>query len=204
MSLSDRSGTISTALLGQVRAESPEAWERLVQLYGPLVYRWCRRAGVAEHDAGDVLQEVFAGVLRDLPGFRREGPQDSFTAWLATITRNAIRGHFRRRGREAAARGGTDAQLAMAAVAQAEERSAECVRADAPSASLLRRRLLGIIQAEFRETTWRAFLGTAVEGRSAAAVAEELGVSVAAVYMAKSRVLRRVRETLAELEPPRV
>ena len=91
------SSSISSTLLDQLRAGRPEAWQRLVRLYSPLIYRWCRRSGLAAEDAADVLQEVLAAVMRHVPDFRRDGPHDSFTAWLATITRNKVRDHYRRR-----------------------------------------------------------------------------------------------------------
>lgn len=197
---SSSSGSISTTLLEQVRAQRPEAWQRLVDLYSPLIYRWCRGAGVPEHDAADLLQEVFSAVLRHLPTFRRSRPGDSFTAWLAAITRNEIRGYYRRRRSRSEAHGGTTAQMAMAAVPEEPEPLEDSVLADATSRTLLQRRVLEMIRVEFRDRTWQTFLKTAVEGQSAAHVAEDLGMSVAAVYMAKSRVLRRLREAIAELE----
>jgi RNA polymerase sigma-70 factor (ECF subfamily) len=197
---SSEPSSISSTLLGQLRARRPEAWERLVRLYGPLIYRWCRRAGVPAEDAADLLQEVFAAVLLHLPDFRRATPRDSFTGWLATITRNKIRDHYRRRQRRPQARGGTTAQLAWAAIPQEGEFSAESVQADADSSALLAQRALELIQAEFEPRTWQVFLKTAVEGQAPAHVAEDLGMSAPAVYTAKSRVLRRLRQVLAELE----
>lgn len=192
--------SISTTLLDQVRARVPEAWEGMVRLYSPLIYRWCRRAGVSEADAADLLQEVFAAVVLQLPKFRRTGEADSFTAWIATITRNKVRDHYRRRNRVAEARGGTTAQMAMAAIPQDPELSAASVQPDADSAALLRQQVLQRIEAEFEQRTWQAFLKTTLEGQSPAHVAEDLGMSIPAVYMAKSRILRRLRAALAELE----
>lgn len=192
--------SISTTLLDQVRARVPEAWEGMVRLYSPLIYRWCRRAGVSEADAADLLQEVFAAVVLQLPKFRRTGEADSFTAWIATITRNKVRDHYRRLNRVAEARGGTTAQMAMAAIPQDPELSAASVQPDADSAALLRQQVLQRIEAEFEQRTWQAFLKTTLEGQSPAHVAEDLGMSIPAVYMAKSRILRRLRAALAELE----
>lgn len=192
--------SISTTLLDQVRARVPEAWEGMVRLYSPLIYRWCRRAGVSEADAADLLQEVFAAVVLQLPKFRRTGEADSFTAWIATITRNKVRDHYRRRNRVAEARGGTTAQMAMAAIPQDPELSAASVQPDADSAALLRQQVLQRIEAGFEHRTWQAFLKTTLEGQSPAHVAEDLGMSIPAVYMAKSRILRRLRAALAELE----
>jgi RNA polymerase sigma-70 factor (ECF subfamily) len=193
------SSSISSTLLAQLRSGRPEAWQRFVRIYSPLVYRWCRRAGVAADDAADVLQEVLASVARHVSDFRREGPDDSFTAWLATITRNKVSDHYRRRHGRAEARGGTTAQRQMAEIPQPPEPSQEAIQPDADAAACLARRVLDMIQAEFEPGTWQAFWRTAIEGQPPALVAEDLQVSTAAVYMAKSRVLRRLRQALGEL-----
>ena len=170
-----------------------------MRLYSPLIYRWCRRAGVVADDAADVLQEVLAAVMRHVSDFRRDGPHDSFTAWLATITRSKVCDHYRRRHGRAEARGGTTAQRQMAEIPQPPEPSHETIRPDAEAAACLSRRVLDMIRAEFEPGTWQAFWRTAVEGQSPALVAEDLQMSTAAVYMAKSRVLRRLRQALGEL-----
>jgi RNA polymerase sigma-70 factor (ECF subfamily) len=199
---SSGSSSVSSTLLDQLRAGRPEAWERFVRLYSPVVYRWCRRAGLAAEDAADVLQEVLSAVMLHLPDFRRDGPQDSFTAWLAAITRNKARDHYRRRHGKAQAQGGSTAQRQMAEIPQppeSPEPSEECIRPDAESAAWVSRGALDTIRAEFEAQTWDAFWRTAVDGQSPAHVAADLQMSPAAVYMAKSRVLRRLRQVLGEL-----
>ena len=193
------SSSISSTLLAQLRSGRPEAWRRFVRLYSPLIYRWCRRAGVVADDAADVLQEVLASVMRHISEFHRTGPHGNFTAWLATITRNKVSDHYRRRHGRAEARGGTTAQRQMAEIPQPAEPSQETIRPDAEAAACLTRRVLDTIRAEFEPGTWQAFWRTAVEGQPPAQVAEELKIGAAAVYMAKSRVLRRLREVLGEL-----
>lgn len=192
-------GSLSSTLLERVRAQRPEAWERLVRLYSPVIYRWCRRAGLRPEDAADVLQESLASVARHLPEFRREDSRDSFTAWLATITRNKIRDHYRRRLAWVEARGGSTALRQLADVAQPPELSDDSVQADAASRALVSKHGLDLIRAEFENRTWSAFWRTTVDGVAPAAVADELGMSLAAVYMAKSRVARRLRQELREL-----
>jgi RNA polymerase sigma-70 factor, ECF subfamily len=193
------SSWISSTLLVQLQANRPEAWQRLVRLYSPMIYRWCRRSGVMADDAADVLQEVLLAVTRHVSGFRRDGPHDSFTAWLATLTRSKVSDHYRRRQGKAEARGGSTAQRRMAEIAQPLEPSAESIQPDAEAVACLSRRVLDMIQAEFEPVTWQAFWRTAVEGQSPALVAEDLQMTAAAVYMAKSRVLRRLRQRLGEL-----
>jgi RNA polymerase sigma-70 factor (ECF subfamily) len=193
------SSSISSTLLERVQAQRPEAWERLVELVGPVVYRWCRQSGVACEDAADLVQEVFGAVARGVGDFRRTGPNDSFRAWLATITRNKIRDHFRRRQLRAQARGGTDAQEQLLEVRQPSDPTppSDGQQED----GLLARRALELVRAEFEDRTFEAFWRTAVEGQSPADVAQDLGTSVAAVYQAKSRVLRRLRQELDDLLP---
>jgi RNA polymerase sigma-70 factor (ECF subfamily) len=194
-----RPSSISSTLLDQLRARRPEAWQRLVLLYGPLTYRWCRRSNLKAEDAADVVQEVLSAVTIHLPEFRRDRPQDSFGGWLAAITRNKIREHYRRRQGKAEARGGSTAQRQIAEVPQPPEPSEESIRPDAQSAACLSRRVLEMIQAEFEARTWDAFWRVSVDGQSPSDVASDLGVSVAAIYKAKSRVLGRFREVLREL-----
>ena len=192
------SSSISSTLLAQLQAGRLDAWQRLVRLYSPLISRWCRRSGVVADGAADVLQEVLAAVLQHVSDFRRGGPHDSFTAWLATITRHKVCDHYRRRQGRAEARGGTTAQRQMAEIPQPEP-AHETIRPDAEAAACLSRRVLDMIRAEFEPGTWQAFWQTAIDGQSPALVAEDLQMSTAAVYMAKSRVLRRLRQALEEL-----
>src|SRR6266852_2326662 len=143
----------------------------MVQLYTPLVYHWCARGGVGGEDAQDVSQEVFRAAATSMDHFRRERAGDTFRGWLRGITRNVLREHYRRRGRQPQAAGDTDAPSEIHG---------------------LHRRALDLIRKEFEERTWRAFWQTAIEGRCPVDVAVEQGVSPAAIRMAKSRVLRRL------------
>jgi RNA polymerase sigma-70 factor, ECF subfamily len=194
---SSRPGSISSTLLERVKARRPEAWERLVDLYGPVVYRWCRQSGVAAEDSADVVQEVFLAVAAHIADFRRNGPGDRFDAWLGTITRNKIRDLFRRRRGRLSAQGGTDAQTRFLDLPEPSGTSLSSSPADADG--LLSRRALDLVRAEFENRTWEAFWRTAVEGQSPGDVAAELGMTVPAVYKAKSRVLRRLRQELGGL-----
>jgi RNA polymerase sigma-70 factor, ECF subfamily len=201
----DRSGGGSSSstcsgLINLVRARDPDAWQRLVRLYTPLVYRWCRCAGVAADDARDVVQEVFTSVMHSLDDFQDTGRSGSFRAWLRGITRHRVLDHFRRRQSAPLAQGGTGAQAALLQIpAPADpldtgnERDIE---------DCLWHRALELVRAEFTDRTWQAFWLAGVERRVPADVANDLQMTVDAVYQAKSRVLRRLRQELAGLEPP--
>ena len=187
----------SPSLLERVKADDAAAWDRLVGLYAPLVYRWCRRADLPEQEIADVFQDVFQAVATHIAGFRREGADDTFRGWLRTITRNKVRDHFRRLGREPGGAGGTEAQLRFARLPDDRpdgDDSDEDRRTAASSAGPW-----SLLRGEFEERTWQAFWLTAVEDRAAGEVALELGMSPGAVRVAKSRVLRRLREELGEI-----
>jgi RNA polymerase sigma-70 factor, ECF subfamily len=184
--------SVSSTLLDQIRRRRPEAWRRLIDLYGPVVYRWCRQLGVARADAPDVVQDVFASVAAVAERFRRDRPGDSFGAWLRTIARNKVCDHFRRRRGQLSAEGGTEAQQRWL---QVPEASAESQSAAGPLDldSRFLHRTLDLVRCEFEPGTWDVFWRLVVDGQTPGEVAEALSLSLPAVYQAKSRVLRRLR-----------
>ena len=189
----------SRSLLRRAREHDADAWRKLTAVYGPLIYQWCRRSGLQAGDAADVVQEVFRSVATALGNFRKERPGDTFRGWLWTITRNKIRDHARAMAKRPNPSGGSDnlerlAQLPDTAPSDSNDDSGEKLR------SVLARRAVALMQSDFEESTWQAFWRVAVESQSPQTVAEQLGISVAAVYMAKSRVLRRLREELDGLD----
>ncbi len=192
---SQSESSTSSSLLARAKAGDPDAWETLTQLYGPLVYSWARRAGLQATDASDVVQEVFQAVAGAIERFRRDRPSDRFRGWLWTITKNKIHDHFRDRTLDAEAKGGTTAHVFIQDLPDsAPEDSEESPRLDA--AGCLAHRAMGLMRSDFEERTWQAFWGVCVEEPPASEVADELDMSTAAVYMAKSRVLRRLRQEL--------
>jgi len=194
------SNATSRTLLERVKADEAAAWERLVALYAPLVFHWCRRWDLREPDIADILQEVFQAVFAHVGGFRKEREGDSFRGWLRRITQNKMRDHLRRVGREPPAVGGSEAQncLNHLPVPQTPEGDSD---ADQLAERGLLRRTLELIRRDFEERTWQAFWQTIVEGRSPRDVAEGLAMSAGAVRVAKCRVLHRLRAELGDLLP---
>lgn len=176
----------SSTLLHRLRQPQREAaaWDRFVELYTPLLLAWARRLGLQEPDAADLVQDLFACLVEQLPRFEYD-PKKSFRAWLKTLLLNRWRNLARRRQ----ARTGADlADLpAPDADPDAEEREYR---------QHLVSRAAKLIEHEFPAASWRAFWQTAVVGRPVAEVAAELGVTANTVYLARSRVLRRLREEL--------
>jgi len=192
------SGLTSLSLLAQARTQDPEAWRRLVHLYSPQVFRWCRRAGLGSEDAADVLQNVFLAVATRLAKFHRDTPADSFRGWLWGITRFKIADHFRARAATPAGAGGSTALGRLHDLSDGVGPS-DPEPSEADDQTQLLHRALEMIRGDFAPNTWQAFWRTAVDGHPAADVARDLGLTPDAVYQAKARVLRRVREEFAEL-----
>ena len=191
-------GSTSSSLLAKVKARDQEAWTRLVRIYGPLVGFWLQQGHLQPSDARDVFQEVFKAVAEGIGGFRKDRPCDRFRGWLRIIVRNKLADHFRRQGTQPEAVGGSEAYRHLQEVEapgspmeDTEERGA---------IQQLRLRAVEVLRGEFEERTWQAFWRVAVDGQTATDVAEDLGVTASAVRLAKSRVLRRLREEMEGLE----
>ncbi len=178
----------SVSLLQRLREPSAEeAWERFVRLYTPLLLYWARQRGLQETDAADLVQDVLVTLVRKLPEFRYE-PGRSFRGWMRTVLMNIWRDRPRRAApapldRDAGPHIPADVDLL-------EEREYRLY---------LLGRALRMMAADFEPATWQACWETAVCGRPAIDVAAELGLSVNAVYLAKSRVLGRLRQDLEGL-----
>ena len=186
----------SPSLLVRVQNNQAGAWERLVDLYAPLVYHWCRRSALPTEDAADVFQEVFRALAAHIGGFRRDRAGDTFRGWLRTITRNQVLLYFRRNQGRPQAEGGSDALGRLHALA---DPLAGLSEGEAEEVGQLYRRAVDQVRGEFEERTWQMFWRAVIEGRSPVARAEELGVTPAAVRQAKSRVLRRLKQEMGEL-----
>jgi RNA polymerase sigma-70 factor (ECF subfamily) len=184
--------TTPGSLLQRLRQEGKEEpWRRFSELYTPLLYYWARHLGLQQHDAADLVQEVFTVLVRKLPEFTYDR-EKSFRSWLRTVTLNKWR-DFRRRHSE------QTLPTENGALAELPAPATDDSLAEKEYRQLLIRRALQIMQADFEPTTWKACWECAAEDRPAAEVAAELGMSLGAVYVAKARVLSRLRQELAGL-----
>lgn len=182
--------TTPASLLERLRGPGdPEAWDRFVSLYTPLIFSWGRRAGLQDEDAADLVQEVFVILVQTLPKFAYDQHQ-SFRAWLRTVTLNKWRDGRKRSGRQIQA--ADAAPLAGLATTNDVETFWET-----EYRQHLARNALRVMQADFQPTTWKAFWEHVVAERTAPDVAAKLGISIGAVYAAKIRVLDRLREELS-------
>ena len=181
----------SASLLERLRSRPDEAsWQRLVGLYTPLIQGWLCRHLLPHADVEDLVQEVLAVVVRELPRFEHRRP-GAFRAWLRTITVHRLRDFWRARRYRPEATGASDF---LRKLDELEDPASGLSRLwDGEHDRHVVRRLLELIRPQFQPTTWQAFAGVMLEGQKPAAVARRLGISVNAVLLAKSRVLARLR-----------
>ncbi|MCG8651839.1 MAG: sigma-70 family RNA polymerase sigma factor [Pirellulales bacterium] len=198
MSANSSAGATSLSLIERLQRNEPPAWHDLVHLYSPLIIHWCRKAGLPSQDCADINQEVFRSVVANIQSFRKDRPSDTFRGWLRTITRHKILDHFRAAGRQPQGAGGTEAQFRLS---QTEDDDDELERDedDLKAEHELYRRAIEMIRADFHDQTWQAFWQVAIDGKSATEVAQTLSMRPGTVRVAKSRVLKRLREQLGDL-----
>ena len=177
----------SASLLDRLKGDpQSSAWQRLVEIYEPLVRGWLRRQHLIESDSDDLVQEVMTVVVRRLPEFEHNGRIGAFRTWLKTITTNCLRDHWRSGRRRPTATGDSDFQQLLA---QLEDPTSSLSKTwDQDHDRHVTRQLLQKLRGDFEPTTWRAFQRTALDGVPAAQAAEELGITSNAVFIAKSRV----------------
>lgn len=183
----------SMSLLRQAQSEDPEAWRELSQLFGPLVYHWCRCAGLQNQDASDITQNVFTSVYRRICSFQKVDETGSFRGWLWVITRNEIHLHFRNIKRTPQAIGGSSAAQWISDLPAAEPSDFDEPRSPG-KASRLQSRCLKMIEKEFQPSAWKVFILTTMEGQTSKAVASEMGMKPNTVRKTKSRIIKRLRE----------
>jgi RNA polymerase sigma-70 factor (ECF subfamily) len=170
----------------------------LVDLYGPLVYQWCRRWGLFSDDAHDVVQEVFRAVASGMARYRRDRPDATFRGWLWTIARHEAGRYVARRENRPVAIGGSEQLARLAQIPERQPNEDSDPEAAGQRCGLIDR-ALRVIRRDFQERTWQSFWRTAIEGESAIDVARDLGMTSRAVRQAKHRVVRRLREEFRDL-----
>jgi RNA polymerase sigma-70 factor (ECF subfamily) len=188
----------SASLLERLRQQPDAAsWRRLVELYTPLLRGWLRRNDVPAEDVDDLVQDVMEVLVRELPQFHYDPQRGSFRGWLRTIVVNRVRMFWRSRQGQPLATGDSDLARRLN---ELEDPHSDLSREwDREHDTHVARRLLAVIESDFEPATWKAFRRVALDGADAVTVAGELGISLNAVYLARFRVLRRLREEMRGL-----
>ena len=180
------------SLLQRAQTGETAAWKNLVDLYRPLILAWLNRQGVPASDREDLSQEVLLSVVKHLPGFAHSGHRGAFRSWLRTIVCRRAADYWRAAAADPRARGGSGATAALQQIADPDSDLNR--QWDEEHDRYVLDCLLDLVQEEFEPITLQAFRRLALDGASGAEAAGELGLSVAAVYVAKSRVLARIRQ----------
>jgi RNA polymerase sigma-70 factor (ECF subfamily) len=194
----DESPLTRASLLVQLRdGGNHAAWQEFVKLYGPVVYGFARKRGLQDADAADLMQDVMRSVSAAIVRLDYDRNQGTFRGWLFTISRNKIFNFLSARKIRPQAAGDTGANRLLNS--QPDDRdSADTWEME------YQRRLASLamerIQREFQEKSWQAFWRTAVEGQSAGDVSKQIGMSAGAIYVAKSRVLARLKEEVEAMQ----
>jgi RNA polymerase sigma-70 factor, ECF subfamily len=180
------------SLLLRAQTGETNAWKDLTDLYRPVILGWLNRQGVPARDLEDLCQEVLLSVVKHLPGFQHSGQRGAFRSWLRTIICSRTADYWRAIDKRAPASGGSGATAALQEIADPD--SALNRQWDEEHDRYVLQCLLDLVDEEFEPLTLKAFRRLAIDGVSGAEAAQELGLSVAAVYVAKSRVLQRIRQ----------
>lgn len=185
------------SLLQRLSSKSDESdWRRLFEIYGPLIRRWLAGYGVTEAEADDLMQDVFQVLLHDIGNFKHNGRTGAFRRWLKLMIVNRLKGFWRARKMESLA-DGEDVEVILRRMedpasnpnlAWEQEHDTHVVNA-----------LLKLVEPQFTVSTWQAFRLQVIDGGKAREVAEQLGITVNAALIAKSRVMRALREEVAGL-----
>jgi RNA polymerase sigma-70 factor (ECF subfamily) len=191
------SSSTSPSLIERARGHDPEAWQRLTQIYTPLVYAWARQAGLQSTDAADVGQEVFRTVSQRIVDYRQDRGT-GFRAWLWGITRNKLRELARRHANTPQAKGGTVGHEQLKSLADIPDEESCNLQTVEPRSRLMHR-ALEVIRAEFEPSTWQAFWRSTVDEQRTADIGADLEMTTKAVRQAKYRVMRRLRLELDDL-----
>lgn len=172
------------------------AWDEFTDIYAPVVFRLARRQGLQPADADDLVQEVLAAVARSVGTWLKRDDRGTFRAWLIRIARNTAIDFLTRRKHQPWAAGGEDAARALDKVAADDDVSSDF---DIEYRREVFRWASIHVREAVSESTWRAFWLTSVEDQPIAEVAERIGTSVGSVYIARSRVMKRLRALVQEL-----
>ncbi len=185
------------SLLKRLQGERDErAWVEFVRMYEPVVLRLMRRRGLQESDARDATQQVLVRISGAIERYEPDGAAASFRRWLYCIARNVVVSFFRQRSRQPELLDGyRSADAAEPPSADPEFDLFDCEFQQQVLAWATEQ-----VRQEFRDTTWRAFVETSIHGRQIAEVARELNLSHGSIYVARSRIIARLRQKVGEFE----
>ena len=193
--MTDALKTSQTLLLRIREPSDGGAWSEFARLYTPLLRKFALLRGVEAQDVDDLVQEVLKTVSQAIRGFKYDAERGTFRSWLFIVTRSKVARHFKAQARSPRGTGSETVRLMLEAQPAPEEEQDWDLE--------YRRRMFAwaaeLVQQEVAEKTWRAFWMITVEEQTAADAAKALGMTTGAAYVAKSRVIARMRERIASV-----
>ena len=194
--MQDSPATRASLLVRLRDGDDAPAWHEFVHLYAPVIYGFARKRGLQDADAADLMQDVLRSVSISMHRLDYDPGRGSFRGWLFTVTRNKVFNFLDGRRRRVQASGDSRVQERLLQHADADSDTdweADYQRSQAA-------RAMERVKREFQAATWDAFAQTAIEGKPPAQVAKKIGLSVGAVYVAKSRVIARLRHEIERMQ----
>ena len=189
------------SLLVQVRdPRNRDAWEKFEQIYRPVIYRLARQRGMQDADAQDLSQQVLMAVASTVGRWKRNGESARFRHWLRRVARNAIINALSR-GPQDRAVGGSSVQELLAEQPQSDDDTEMQIRLECRRELYLQ--AANSVRADVEPETWQAFELTVIDGQDIEMAENQLSKSAGAIYAARSRIMRRLREAVRELEDAR-
>ncbi|MEM9368874.1 MAG: sigma-70 family RNA polymerase sigma factor [Planctomycetota bacterium] len=196
--MSEAAPTRASLLLRLRDQADAEAWSQFVEIYSPLIFRFARRCHLQESDAADLVQEVMFEVAKSIAKFDYDPKLGRFRSWLYRVAKRTMSRVQRKQSPEPRGVGDTESLRFLASVADDNNALEELW--DQEYQRQLIHWAAAQIRNQFQEATWQAFWLTAVEEQASQVVADRLGLSVGSVYVAKSRVMKRISEKIREID----
>lgn len=194
--MSEAPVTRATLLVRIRDSNDVEAWQQFLDVYGPFVYGWYRKRGLQDADASDLTQEVLQAVSSGADRLDYDPERGTFRSWLFTIARYKLHDFIQRRNRQPQGKGDA-ATLECIVSNRAADDEAQFEREYQERVFTL---AADQVRMHVDQATWQAFWMTAVEGKAGQQAAEALGMSIGAVYVAKSRVLSRLKQKVEQIQ----
>jgi len=193
----------SVTLLGRLRdGMDQQAWDAFVQRYAPMIYNWCCRFGLQQSDAADITQEVLLKLVRAMRAFEYDPSRGSFRSWLKAVTGNTVRDLLQSWKRQARGSGDTQDVRRLASIQDPRALNALTAEIEGQYERELLNAAEQQVRARVQPHTWQAYQMTAVDQQPPVDVSAQLGITVAEVYVAKSRVIKMLRREIGKLDGP--
>src|SRR5262245_628211 len=194
--MKDASITRPSLLLRMRDVNDDAVWWQFVEIYTPLVFGYCRGRGLQEGDAADVAQESMRAVAKAIGKFEYDPQRGKFRNWLLTVVQSKLHNFFAQQQRQPELASETSLRFKL----EDQSRSADGSAWETDYYRTIFNWAAERIRGEFQESTWRAFWQTTIHERDGKEVAKSLGLSVGAVYVAKSRVIARLKEEIQSVD----